>query len=153
MSGNCSVCGASDSPFGLRNPPDKGEYQWFCRAHHPDLAGPRAQFNFDLGQAGLDRDEAFRKVLANNRDWTVRMTAFIRYKLPPGWDGMSEQIWPLARRMAPEIGEPSHHNTMGAIINEAAAKGLLRDTGRVGHMRSEKSNGRRTPIWVRTDLV
>lgn len=44
--------------------------------------------------------------------------------------------------------KPSHHNAWGAFIAMMVTEGKLTPTGRYVPMRSEKSNGRRTQVYL-----
>lgn len=153
MSGVCSVCGAAYAPFGYR-PPSAEDYQWFCRDHRPQtIEDPSPELSLDLGRAKASRDEAMKRVIAHSWDWGVRMNGFIRYMVPAGAEVIGEDIRVQALKLCPEIGSASHHNAMGQVVKQAVEDGLLIDTGKMRHMKTEKSNARRSPLWRRTNKV
>ena len=99
----------------------------------------------DLFIARQQRDVGIAKTAHKNESWLERCLA----KLPQMrlynafTTGEQLRVWMLESG----IENPTSQHAWGALIRTAMKRGLLRDTGRVAQMTTEKSHARRTPLW------
>ncbi len=61
------------------------------------------------------------------------------------WTGTGEDL----RKLVPEQVVPHHHNAWGALILDAARKGLISRTGERRRMSERSSHARGTDVWTR----
>lgn len=102
--------------------------------------------HFDLVASKAARDDALAKVSDHAGEWMdTAYAALLTIRI--GTELTGEDV----RRRLSEMGcpLPHHHNAWGALIRSAIRRRVLRDTGRLVHMRSVRSHGRRTALYVR----
>jgi hypothetical protein len=92
------------------------------------------------------RDEALARVEVNSGGWSFLAMAAVA-NIPGGWRGSGEAL--RLHLLANGLEQPHHHNAWGSVVRNAVRRGLLRETGRVVHMRTPKSHARRTPEYER----
>jgi hypothetical protein len=92
------------------------------------------------------RDAAVKKVSDNSGDWISHGLALLG-RLPRGYVGIGEEIRLRLTEMG--LAAPHHHNAWGALILHGVKRGILRGTGRIGHMKMEKSHARKSEIYER----
>lgn len=111
----------------------------------PDLfvqPGPKKVYD---GKAA--RDEGIAKTTIKNREWMDWAFSMMGQMKLEGYTTVTgEQI----RFWLESLGNakhPSSPHAWGALTSHLVKAGILRDTGRVLHMKAIKSHARRTPLW------
>lgn len=100
---------------------------------------------FDVTEARAARDKGLQQVTQNSGAWVDRAMAEINLFLPPGeYTGEDIRRWLTERKIVPH-----HHNAWGALCRVAMLRGLIRDTGKIVHMKAKRSHARRTPLYRR----
>lgn len=103
------------------------------------------QLEFDLGKGRCARDDGMERIAANNREWAFFAMAEL-HKVPSGWVGLPEDLWPV---LIERLGKPTRPNIFGYLISEAERRGLLVKTGRRRPMRKRSSHARMTDEYMR----
>ena len=106
------------------------------------------QLKLDLGEGRAARDAGIASVAAGSPKWFDEAMGFIVVALPPGWQGISEDIRFLAQGTS--VGLPHHHNAWGSLSYHAKLRGYLEPTGRWLPMKDVSSHARRSPEYRRT---
>jgi len=96
-------------------------------------------------EAKRARDRALEQVTLNGGDWQDR--ALQTMSLMRGFVGTAEDIR-LKLIMVEGMEPPHHHNAWGALIKEARKRGRIQHTGQRRCMRTKRSHGRETPVYV-----
>jgi hypothetical protein len=99
-----------------------------------------------LWSARAARDAGIEQTRTKNAEWMERalqMLPAMRHEGCVLTTGEGMRIWLLLKGLE----EPSSPNAWGAMVRLAMSRGLIRDTGRVVQMVTEKSHARRTPLW------
>jgi hypothetical protein len=98
----------------------------------------------DLFKAKANRDEGMARVEENAGPTFTDAALDAIAKLPRDFVGPAEDI----RIKLTEMGIVPHHpNAWGALTAHALRRKLIAPTGDMTHMRSVKSNARRTPVY------
>jgi hypothetical protein len=90
------------------------------------------------------RDRALQRVTENGGDWQER--AIIALALIPGFIGTAEDI--RIRLLMKGLARPHHHNAWGAMVMEAIRRNRIQFTGKRRHMKTSKSHGRETDVYL-----
>jgi hypothetical protein len=105
----------------------------------------QVEMSLVIGRA--ERDKGIAKTTTVNSHWMDwALTQLPLMKLDDYIVVTGEQIrmWLETR---PGSIHPTSPHAWGALTSHAIKRGILRDTGRVCHMKAIKSHARRTPIW------
>lgn len=89
------------------------------------------------------RDEAVTRVAANSKGFHPTALAIVSGM--GAWTGTGEDL----RKIVSLQVEPHHHNAWGALILDAARKGLISRTGERRRMGERSSHARETDVWTR----
>jgi hypothetical protein len=99
----------------------------------------------NLFDARAARDAGIEKIRSKNTEWLERAL-----KMLPGMKtvcmittGEGIRVWLTGQGLE----APSNQHAWGMLVRTAMKRGLIKDTGRMGQMFTEKSHARRTPLW------
>jgi hypothetical protein len=98
-----------------------------------------------LFEARAARDAGIEKVRSKNSEWLelALKSLPLMKKDHDTTTGEGIRIWLLSRGLE----APTNVHAWGMLVRTAMKRGLLKDTGRMGQMFTEKSHARRTPLW------
>lgn len=99
-----------------------------------------------LFAARAGRDAGIEKTKAKNSEWLDRALAKLKDMKRAGHataTGEGMRIWLLSSG----IENPTSPHAWGMLTRIAMQRGIIRDTGRVVQMFTDKSHARRTPLW------
>lgn len=109
----------------------------------PELFPPHV----NAAQSKIERDKGIEKTTTHNQDWMEwALSMMAQMKLEGYTTVTGEQI----RFWLESLGNARHPDSphaWGALTSHLVRSGILRDTGRVSHMKAVRSHARRTPIW------
>lgn len=101
----------------------------------------------DAKAARAGRDAGVARVEHHSEQWQRTARAFVKALVPPGWQGLSEDMRVLL--MAHGLGEPHSPNCWGSLTLWCVREGLLEPTGHVQNTRDPKSHACYTKVYRR----
>jgi len=101
-------------------------------------------FGYDGEAARAARDAALKRVTERGGNWQER--ALLALVLIPGFIGTAEDI--RIRLLMKGLERPHHHNAWGAMIMEAIRLNRIIHNGKRRHMKTKRSHGRETDVYV-----
>jgi len=109
----------------------------------PVIAGDLFQWA-KCNAAAQAREEGLDRVTSNNATWMEEAMRKLS-RLPSGRICTGEGI-----RITLQMGAPKHPNAWGALIRQGVRLGYLKKTGEYRPMKTKKSHGRETPVYMVT---
>jgi hypothetical protein len=93
------------------------------------------------------RDEAIDRVVDANKKWIQECTVAV-YRMRLGAEPDARFAGEDIRRvLGTVVGQPTHHNAWGGLINGLKRKKLIKPTGKFRHMKMPGSHARLTPEY------
>lgn len=102
---------------------------------------------FDLPLGRIEKQRGIARTTQTNAgwmDWAIDQVLLMKNETQLTVTGEQIRLWCETRENALHPVSP---HAWGALTSHAVRLGILRDTGRVSHMKAVKSHARRTPIW------
>ncbi len=95
----------------------------------------------------LLRDEALEKVASHNESWMECCICSVEnHDLWDGGNFTGEEIRFLCYA---QVGNPTHPNAWGALVNTLVRRKIIRPTGEYRAMKDDSSHARKTPVYVK----